>query len=75
MTIKHPIGTYTPGMSFDEWSKVVRIVPCPRSCHGGRRGMDNCNTCGCTGSGIRYGGKFYPNTEEGFRDAFKVYSA
>jgi hypothetical protein len=73
MSVKSPMSQYVAGMSFAEFCSAARVVACPRHCHNGHHGMDNCNTCGCTGSGIRYGDKFYPNTEEGFREAFKVY--
>lgn len=39
-------------------------------CQGwGKRGMDNCNVCGCTGSVFRVKGKTFPNTKEGYEAA------
>jgi hypothetical protein len=48
-----------------------KIAGCPRHCHGGHHGMDNCNTCHCTGSGFYIRDKFYPNSEEGWSAALK----
>lgn len=49
--------------------RQVAIIGCPWSCDDGWRGCDACNRCGMTGSGFRLYGSFYPNTEDGFRDA------
>lgn len=51
---------------------TIKVIPCPWYCDGGFRGCDACNRCGKTGSGFRYAGKFYPNTEEGWRSALTV---
>lgn len=45
---------------------------CPKHCIMGHIGMDNCNTCGTTGSVYRVAGKVYPNTREGYIEACKA---
>jgi hypothetical protein len=51
-----------------------KIVACPRFCDGGFRGMDACNTCETAGSGFYLDGRFYPNTEHGWRNAYTAFS-
>lgn len=46
-----------------------KIISCPWHCDDGYRGCDACNRCHKTGSGFRVAGKFYPNSEEGWRSA------
>lgn len=48
-----------------------KVVPCVMSCHSGHRGMDNCNTCGITGSQFIFNGKRFPNTELGYIDSLR----
>lgn len=52
-----------------------KIIACPWNCDDGYRGGDACNRCGKTGSGFRYQGKFYPNTVEGWSDAWNAVNA
>ena len=43
---------------------------CPRCDFGsGYRGMDRCAACDGTGSGFWVGERFFPNTEEGHKQA------
>jgi len=51
-------------------SKQLTVILCP-SCDfaSGRRGMDRCRACDGTGSGFFVRGRFYPNTEAGFKAA------
>lgn len=48
------------------------IQRCPRFCDWGHRGMDNCNTCDCTGSGFYCRDEFYGNSEEGWKQAYEL---
>lgn len=45
---------------------TYRTIRCTRYCDNGYRGMDNCNSCGCTGAMLAAGGNYYPNTREGW---------
>lgn len=56
------------------------VEPKPTSCphcdfSGGTRGMDRCSKCDGTGSVFRVGGRYYPNTKEGYEAAVKAANA
>ena len=48
--------------------KLWRVVGCIKFCDNGRRGMDNCTVCGCTGYQLLVVAdrKRYANTKDGW---------
>ena len=65
------MGTTDYIKALEDLVGSIQIVPCPRHCISGHIGMDNCNTCGVTGSGFRMFSRFFPNTEEGWKEAYE----
>lgn len=49
--------------------KPIACVHCDFS--SGQRGMDTCGKCDGTGSLLAYHGRYYPNTEKGWKKAFR----